>query len=68
MFAGRLIFFIYHLIRLVYLLELLLDIKPRLLSGCAALHLVKLYSQGLLVLGVVAAGRGKHLIIDRPLR
>ena len=68
MSAGRLVFLIDHLIRLVDLLELLLDIDPR---GIAALHLVKLYSQGLLVLRVgaaAAAGRGKHLVSDGPRR
>lgn len=68
MSAGRLVFLIDHLIRLVDLLELLLDIDP---GDIAALHLVKLYSQGLLVLRVGAAGaagRGKHLVSDGPRR
>ena len=61
MLAGRLILLVYHLIRLVDLLELLLDVETsRLLGGGgAALHLVKLDSQRLLVLRA-AVGAGKH--------
>ena len=62
MLAGRLILLVYHLIRLVNLLELFLDVETsRLLGGGggAALHLVKLDSQWLLVLRA-AVGAGKH--------
>ena len=54
MLAGGLILLVYHLIRLVDLLELLLDVEAsRLLGGGAALHLVKLDAQRLLVLRAV---------------
>jgi hypothetical protein len=66
--AGRLILLVDHLIRLVDLLELLLDVEAssRLLGGGAALHLVKLDTQRLLVLRAV--GAGKRLVSERSRR
>jgi hypothetical protein len=65
--AGGLILLVYHLIRLVDLLELLLDVEAsRLLGGGAALHLVKLDAQRLLVLRAV--GAGKRLVSERSRR
>ena len=56
MLAGRLILLVDHLIRLVDLLELLLDVEAsRLLGGGAALHLVKLDALWLLVLWAFGA-------------
>ena len=67
MLAGGLILLVYHLIRLVDLLELLLDVEAsRLLGGGAALHLVKLDTQRLLVLRAV--GAGKRLVSERSRR
>ena len=67
MLAGGLILLVYHLIRLVDLLELLLDVEAsRLLGGGAALHLVKLDAQRLLVLRAV--GAGKRLVCERSRR
>ena len=67
MLAGRLILLVYHLIRLVDLLELLLDVEAsRLLGGGAALHLVKLDAQRLLVLRAV--GARKRLVSERSRR